>query len=231
MAFERPVRTKNYLDLYEETKRGARLLAFRVLDVDLPPEEGRYPDPQNPGQKSKVYPVLADVMVIDGPNAGTCFMRKVYKYAITNALRGADSSDPNPTVVPGAEIAIRAERGRGTNSNAVFGNEPDDEELEIIERTFEEFGGWPQPAATPGPRVEPVIERASGPATRPGPTTRTPAPIQREQPVRPGPVGTGGPVRRPGPAAAQPAAAAAAPAQPAQPSGSGSARPFGPRRG
>jgi hypothetical protein len=225
MAFERPVRTKNYLDLYEETKRGPRLLAFRVLDVDLPPEEGRYPDPQNPGQKSKVYPVLADVMVIDGPNAGTCFMRKVYKYAITNALRGADSSDPNPTVVPGAEIAIRAERGRGTNSNAVFGNEPDDEELETIERTFEEYGGWPQPAATPGPRQP-------EPATRPGPTTRTPAPIERERPAvqRPGPVGPAGPVRRPGPAAAQPAAAAA-PARPAQQSGSGSARPFGPRRG
>lgn len=229
MAFERPVRTKNYLDLYEETKRGPRLLAFRVLDVDLPPEEGRYPDPSNPGQKSKVYPVLADVMVIDGPNAGTCFMRKVYKYAITNALRGADSSDPNPTVVPGAEIAIRAERGRGTNSNAVFGNEPDDEELEIIERVFAEFGGWPQPAATPGPRTE-SPGPAAGPATRPGPATRTPAPVQREQPVqRPGPVTPAGPVRRPGPVA-QPAAAAAATA-PAQSGGSGSARPFGPRRG
>jgi hypothetical protein len=223
MGFDRPKRTKNYVDLYEETKRGPRLLAFRVLDVDLPPEEGRYPDPNNPGAKQKVYPVLADCMIIDGPNAGTCFMRKVYKYAITNALRGADQSDPNPTVEPGAQIAIRAERGKGTNSNAVFGNEPDDEELEIIERTFDEFGGWPQPAAAPGPRTPEPAE-----PTRAGPATRTPAPIQREQPVRPGPVTPAGPVRRPGPVA-QPAATTTA--APAQAGGSGSARPFGPRRG
>lgn len=214
MPFDRPQRTKNYVDLYEETKRGPRLLAFRIRDLSLPPEDGKYPDP-NTGQKQKIYPVVADCMIIDGPNTGLVYMGKTYKFAITNALRGAEQSDPNATTYVGQEIAVRAERGRGTNSNAVFGNEPDDEEMEIIERVFTEYGGWPQMGTAPAPEPGAPAPGPTGPTRPTGPTGMGPGVTHASPaPARPGPA-----AGRPGPVAT-----------PAQSGGSGAARPFGPRR-
>lgn len=150
MGFDKPTRTGgDYPDLKRETENGPRLLAFRVLDF-LPPEDGDFPDRTNPGQRSRVYPVLCDVMIIDGPRAGTVYRRWTARYAITNALRGAGGDDPTPTTRPGAQIAVRAERPKrkGQATGTVYGNEPSDVELVLIESEFARFGGWDAPTPT-----------------------------------------------------------------------------------
>jgi hypothetical protein len=143
MTFDRPARTGgDYLDLRTETESGPRLVAFRVLDF-LPAEDGDFVD-RATGQPAKVYPVLADAMVIDGPNAGTVYRANTFKYAITNALRGVGGTDPTPATVPGQQIAVRAERSKkkGVSTQTVWGNDPSDDELTKIETEFVRFGGW-----------------------------------------------------------------------------------------
>jgi hypothetical protein len=148
MGFDKPTRTVDYVDMKAETQNGPRLLAFRILDF-LPREDGDFID-RSTGRPTNVWPVLADCMIIDGPNAGQLYRGKTYRYAITNALRGADTNEPNPTTYPGQNLAIRAERakGKGQSKDTVYGNEPSDEELALIEREFERFGGWDGPTAS-----------------------------------------------------------------------------------
>ena len=72
MSFDRPTPPPlTYPDLRAETEQGPRLLAFRILEF-LPPEESDYTD-RTTGTRAKIYPVLCDVMIIDGPNAGTVY--------------------------------------------------------------------------------------------------------------------------------------------------------------
>jgi hypothetical protein len=168
MAFDRPARTGgDYLDLRTETETGPRLVAFRVLDF-LPAEDGDFVD-RATGAPAKVYPVLADAMVIDGPNAGTVYRAGTFKYAITNALRGVGGTDPTPATVPGQQIAVRAERSKkkGVSTQTVWGNDPSDAELELIEKEFVRFGGWDARPATNGavPTREPAMAGAGAPAT------------------------------------------------------------------
>ena len=203
MAFDRPTRTGgDYPDLKAETRDGPRLLAVRVLDF-LPAEPGDFPDRRNPGQKSTVYPVLCDVMIIDGPHAGWIYRGWTARYAFTNALRGAASDNPNPTTVPGQQLVIRAERPKkkGQSTETVYGNDPTDEEAELIEREFERFGGWDGPGIA---RDRETVE-AGAPAAAHAPVANaTPPAAPAQRPVPP----------------AQP---------PAQPIGSAPRRPFGNR--
>lgn len=198
MGFDKPTRTVDYVDMKAETANGPRLLAFRILDF-LPREDGDFTD-RSTGRPTNVWPVLADCMIIDGPNAGQLYRGKTYRYAITNALRGADTNDPNPTTRPGQQLAIKAERakGKGQSKDTVYGNEPSDEELATIEREFERFGGWDGPTASQRARAE-----SNGSAD-----TGTPGTAERQ------------------PAAAT---AAASPAPAGQAQGSGARRPFGNR--
>lgn len=198
MGFDKPTRVKDYVDLKEETEKGPRLLAFRVLDF-LPREDGDFID-RATGRPTNVYPVLADCMVIDGPHAGDLYRGKVYRYAITNALRGVGSDDPKPTTRPGQQLAIKAERpkGKGQSRDAVYGNEPDDDELALIEREFARFGGWDGPTAAQRARANgQQVDTAAQPA------------------------------REPEPASASTGASTAAASAPAQSGGSGARRPFG----
>jgi hypothetical protein len=209
MPFDKPTRTGgDYLDLRKETEKGPRLLAFRILDLDLPPEDGDFRDPVTQEYK-KVHPVAADVMVIDGPNEGVIYRGKTYKYAITNALRGASQDDPDYTTHPGQQIAVRAERAKkkGVSTNTVWGNEPSDDELDKIEETFARWGGWEG-----GRKPEDVTAAAGGaPAAPEGPRKPTDGRGAVGRPTRPA-----SPVRRP-----------TAPAEPAQATGSAPRRPFG----
>ena len=147
MGFDKPTRVVDYVDIKAETLNGPRLLAFRILDF-LPREEGDFVD-RATGKPTSVWPVLADCMIIDGPNAGQLYRGKVYRYAITNALRGATTDEPTPTTRPGQQLAIKAERasGKGQSKDTVYGNEPSDEELATVEREFARFGGWDGPTA------------------------------------------------------------------------------------
>jgi hypothetical protein len=170
MAFDRPTRTGgDFLDLRAETEKGPRLIAFRVLDF-LPAEDGDFID-RATGAPNKVYPVLADAMVIDGPNAGTVYRAGTFKYAVTNALRGAGGTDPNPTTIPGQQIAVRAERSKkkGVSTNTVWGNDPSDGELETIEKEFVRFGGWDARPPAVTPTREPAMAGAGAPAATEAP--------------------------------------------------------------
>lgn len=209
MPFDKPTRTGgDFLDVRKETEKGPRLLAFRILDLDVPPEDGDFKDPQT-GEWKKVYPVVADVMVIDGPNEGVVYRGKTYKYAITNALRGASQDDPNYTTYPGKEIAVRAERSKkkGVSTNTVWGNEPSDAELEKIEEVFARWGGWEG-----GRKPEDVAAEAAGVTAPAGVPANGRGAVGA--PTRPA-----APVRRP--------TAPTAPAAPAQATGSAPRRPFG----
>lgn len=180
MAFDRPTRTIDYVDLKAETAKGPRRLAFRILQF-LPGEMGDFID-RATGQKQMIYPVLADAKILDGPNAGNVYRGKVYKYAITNALRDAGSTDPTPRTVPGAELMVIAARGtgKGTSPDSVFGNRPDDDEMDEMIDAFSDLGGWDQsispngrPAAgTPVATTATQAAAASVPAGNPPATTQ-----------------------------------------------------------
>lgn len=201
MGFDKPTRVVDYADLKRETEHGPRLLAFRILDF-LPREDGDFLD-RATGKPTNVWPVLADCMIIDGPNAGDLYRGKVYRYAITNALRGADSNEPTPATRPGQQLAVKAERpkGKGQSRDAVYGNEPTDEELATIEREFARFGGWNGQTASQRARAAAGNGQAAASTTEPAATASEP---ERET-------------------------AAAGSAAGAQSGGSGARRPFGSR--
>jgi hypothetical protein len=204
MTFDKPARTGgDYPDLKAETADGSRLVAVRVLDF-LPPEDSDFVD-RTTGQRNKIYPVLCDVMIIDGPHAGWIYRNWTARYAFTNGLRGASSSDPTPTTRPGQHLAIKAERPkkRGEASTTVYANEPTDDEVALIESEFVRFGGWDGP----GIARDKVPATAGAPAPAASPAASAPA-AAPQRPVPPAP---------------------AASAAPAQAAGSGARRPFGPR--
>ena len=201
MGFDKPPRTGgDYPDLKAETANGPCLLATRVLDF-LPEEEGDYPDRNRPGHKSRVWPVLCDVMICTGEHAGWIYRNWTARYGITNALRGASSAEMVPATVPGQHLGIRAERStrKGDPKETVYGNVPTDDELATIERLFAEFGGWD------GPGVN--RDRVPASANGAGPAAAASAPAT--------------------PAAARPAAPR--PTVPQQAAGSAPRRPFGQR--
>lgn len=209
MGFDKPPRTGgDYPDLKAETADGPCLLGARVLDF-LPEEEGDYPDRNRPGKKSRVWPVLCDVMIITGPHAGWIYRNWTARYGITNALRGAASSEMVPATVPGQHLAIRAERStrKGDSRETVYGNVPTDEEKDTVERLFAEFGGWEGPGINRD--REPVTAAANGAPQNPtGPAATAPATPTAARPAVPRP---------------------SVPAGPAQAAGSAPRRPFGQR--
>lgn len=174
MAFDRPTRTIDYIDLKAETRNGPRRIAFRVLQF-LPAERGDFVD-RATGEKQWIYPVLADAKLLDGPNAGNVYRGKVYKYGITNALRDAGSTDPEPRTKVGAELMVIADRasGKGVSKDSVFGNRPDDDEMDEMIDAFSDLGGWDQ-SINPGRPVEPAPGGAA-PASTPTPAASTPTP-------------------------------------------------------
>jgi len=208
MPFDKPTRTGgDFLDVRAETANGPRLIAFRILDLDVPPEDGDFKDAAT-NEWKKVYPVVADAMVIDGPNEGVIYRGKTYKYAITNALRGASQDDPNYTTHPGKEIGVRAERSKkkGVSTNTVWGNEPSDAELEKIEEIFAKWGGWEG-----GRKPEDVAAEQAG-----AQATAAAVPAANGRGTVGAPTRPVAPVRRP-----------TAPTAPAQATGSAPRRPFG----
>lgn len=207
MGFDKPPRTGgDYPDLKAETANGPCLLGARVLDF-LPEEEGDYPDRNRPGHKSRVWPVLCDVMIITGEHAGWIYRNWTARYGITNALRGASSAEMVPATVPGQHLAIRAERStrKGDSKETVYGNVPTDEEKDKVEAEFARFGGWD------GPGLARDRERVTVNGAQPAAAASTPATPAAARPATPRPTvpaqGTGSGPRRP---------FGARPAQPAQ---------------
>lgn len=225
MAFSRPRRTgagSAYLPLKELTEDEGTfvLVAFRVLDFRQS-ERGDYPD-------RPVWPVVADAMIVGGQGPaedliGRIFKSKEYRYAITNALRGAPSESAHPTTKIGEEIIVRAERNvdrRGKVGATVWGNDPTDAQLDEGERTFDLAGGW-SGGWVPDPENE-TARVAAGPDTpddlAPQPAEPAPEPARRRDPVG-ARAGTSSPARTSEPGDEAP-----------QASGSGSSRPWNRRR-
>jgi hypothetical protein len=172
MGFDRPTRTIDYIDLKAETAKGPRRIAFRILQF-LPAERGDFTD-RVTGEKQWIYPVLADAKLLDGPNAGNVYRGKTYKYGITNALRDAGSSDPQPRTTVGAELMVIAARAtsKGVAKDSVFGNRPDDDEMDEMIAAFDALGGWDQSI---NPDGQPQPAASNGAAQ---PAASTPAPAQ-----------------------------------------------------
>ena len=178
MGFDRPTRTIDYIDLKAETRNGPRRIAFRVLQF-LPAERGDFVD-RATGEKQWIYPVLADAKLLDGPNAGNVYRGKVYKYGITNALRDAGSTDPEPRTRVGAELMVIADRasGKGVSKDSVFGNRPDDDEMDEMIDAFSDLGGWDQ-SINPNRPAEPAPGGAAPAAAAAGvPAGNPPAATQ-----------------------------------------------------
>lgn len=143
-----PVANGDYLDLRAGTESGPLLVVFRIVEF-LPGEPDDY--------GSTTYPVKADALVCSGPDKGTVYRGGVYKYAITNTLRGANRDTPQPVNEVGDELAVRCERAqkKGVPSNTVFGNVPSDAEMAAIAAVYDEMGGEKLWAEAAGPHAEP----------------------------------------------------------------------------
>jgi hypothetical protein len=139
----------------------------------LPAERGDFTD-RVTGEKQWIYPVLADAKLLDGPNAGNVYRGKTYKYGITNALRDAGSTDPQPRTTVGAELMVIAARAtsKGVAKDSVFGNRPDDDEMDEMIAAFDALGGWDQSI---NPDGQPQPAASNGAAQ---PAASTPAPAQ-----------------------------------------------------
>lgn len=170
MALSTPTRTGgDYLDLRAETAREPLLVIFRIREF-LPGEPDNY--------RNTTYPVLADALVCSGPETGKVYPGGTYKYAITNALRGAGRDDPNPTTKVGEDLAIRCEQPskKGTPSGTVFGNVPSAAELEKMGEVYEAAGG-----EGPWRSVDADGDAGSGPALA-ATGTDGPAPVRAARP-------------------------------------------------
>jgi len=159
MALQRPAKIVggDYLDLKAETETGPVIAVFRITEF-LPSEMDDYNKP--------TYPVRADALVCSGLNKGRVYLSGIYKFAITNALRGAGRDTPTPTTKVGDELVIRCERAqkKGVPTGTVFGNVPSDAEMTIAEQVYDGGAAWVTAAATPA--EAPAAETGGG-AKRP----------------------------------------------------------------
>lgn len=112
MGFDKPTRVVDYVDLKAETQNGPRLLAFRILDF-LPREDGDFID-RATGRPTNVWPVLADCMIIDGPNAGQLYRQDLPLRDHQRAARGRKQrADPVHPARPATRHPGRAAQGQG----------------------------------------------------------------------------------------------------------------------
>lgn len=190
MGFDRPTRTVDYVDLKRETERGERRLAFRILQF-LPQEVGNFKNPTT-GEKTKVWPVLADCKILDGPNAGVVFRGKTYKFGITNALRDA-SPEEEPKTHVGQQLMVVAARptGKNVSPDSVFGNRPDDDVYAEMCEQFDRLGGWDRSIRP----ADLVASNGSGAQAAPEGGTRRPMPSTPDTPPEARQSSGGGPVR------------------------------------
>jgi hypothetical protein len=154
MALQRPTRTGggDYLDLKAATIDGPLLVVFKIVEF-LPMEMDDYNKPS--------YPVRADALVCSGSDKGRVYLGGTFKFAITNALRGAGREEPEPTTKVGDELVIRCEQAKkkGVPSGTVFGNIPSDAEVEAAEAVHQDGKGW-EAAEVPAQRGEPAMAGA-----------------------------------------------------------------------
>lgn len=140
MALKSAVKTGgDFLDLKELTADGPILAVFRIQEY-LDPEKGDF---------GWLLPVIADVFIVDGDQAGEVHLGEKIIGAPTSALRGVRNPDARKNERPqppeteiGDEIATRLTlKLPGKPNQFVVGDVPSKTEMAIVEKAYEAAGG------------------------------------------------------------------------------------------
>lgn len=128
-----------FLDLKEVADKGPVVCIFRLVEY-LEDE---------PGDFGRITPVVADVLICDGPRKGEVHPGERFIGGITAPLRGVPN--PNklkniPLLPPeteiGQEIVLRVKvTNKGKSNAGAVGDEPSDSEMEAAEAVYEGMGG------------------------------------------------------------------------------------------
>lgn len=132
----------SFLDLKELAADGPVLCVFRVREFQAPEKATGF-DGIN-------LPVIADVLICDGPNTGQVHLGERFIGAITSTLRGvrnprtAKGEQPQPpTTQVGAEIVARVKVLNAGKANAgAVGDEPSDAEFAAVEQVYAGGAAW-----------------------------------------------------------------------------------------
>lgn len=131
----------DYLNYRELAADGPVLALFRIISF-LPGEPTNYPG-------AFTYPVVADVLICDGPRAGEVNLAETIKYAPSNVLRGvsakASAAGEQPTNAPGEQIAARVVivKKQGGPVDGFIGLDPvSATEREQVAKVWDDGNGW-----------------------------------------------------------------------------------------
>ena len=167
MALQKAKRTGGgFLDLRELAADGPVLAVFRIVEFQAPEKASGF-DGVN-------LPVVADVLICDGPRKGEVHLGERFIGAITSTLRGvrnprtAKGEQPQPPeTAVGDEIVTRIKVLHPGNANAgAVGDEPSDTEMAAVEQVYDGGGAWAAGTSAAAER-EPVAAGAGGGKSRP----------------------------------------------------------------
>jgi hypothetical protein len=129
-----------FLDLKELAADGPVVCVFRVREFQAPEKATGF-DGVN-------LPVIADVLICDGPRKGEVHLGERFIGAITAPLRGvrnpkrSEQPQPPETAV-GDEIVLRVKVVNAGKANAgAVGDEPSDSEMAAAEAVHANGAGW-----------------------------------------------------------------------------------------
>lgn len=148
MALQRGTKVGgDYLDLAELAADGPILAVFRLVEF-CPPEPGDY--------GAYKVPVIADVLICNGPTIGEVHRAERFFGAPSGPLRGVknpkkDEHPPFPAPVHpiGAELVFRITRKAPKGSNPFVAlDEPSDADMNAVAAVYRDGAAWnAQPAA------------------------------------------------------------------------------------
>lgn len=155
-----------FLDLRELAADKPVLCIFRIREFEAAEKASGF-DGTN-------VPVIADVLICDGPRKGEVHRGERFIGAITAALRGV----PNPKkdkgigVIPpenevGDELVLRVDViNRGKANAGAVGNEPSDADYALAEEVHADGKGWDGADDSASRAPEPAMAGASGGAAK-----------------------------------------------------------------
>lgn len=143
-----------FLDLKELAADGPVVVIFRLVEFC----------DDEPGDFGRITPVIADVLIVDGPRKGEVHPGERFIGGITAPLRGVPNPNKakNVPLLPpetevGQEIVLRVKvtnPGKG-NAGAV-GDEPSDSEMAAAETVHQDGKGWGNAAAQSNGAAQPA---------------------------------------------------------------------------
>lgn len=142
-----------FLSLRDLAEDGPVLCIFRIREFEAAEKATGF-DGTN-------VPVVADVLICDGPRKGEVHLGERFIGAITAALRGVPNPKKDkgigvlpPENVVGDELVLRVDvLNRGKSNAGAVGNEPSDADYAAAEAVHADGRGW---GAAPAAEREPV---------------------------------------------------------------------------